>query len=29
MEQSKIANPVYAAFITAICRGVLGEIMQA
>ena len=29
LEPSKITNPVYAAFITAFCRGVLGEIMNA
>ena len=29
LEESKITNPVYAAFITAFCRGVLGEIMNA
>ncbi|WJY20427.1 DNA polymerase [Fontisubflavum oceani] len=28
LEPSKITNPVYAAFITAFCRGVLGEIMN-
>ncbi|WP_260031326.1 DNA polymerase [Leisingera caerulea] len=29
LEPSPITNPVYAAFITAFCRGVLGEIMNA
>ncbi|WP_254054880.1 DNA polymerase [Pseudophaeobacter sp. EL27] len=29
LQPSKITNPVYAAFITAFCRGVLGEIMNA
>ena len=29
LEPSKITNPVYAAFITAFCRGVLSEIMNA
>ncbi|AHD02289.1 DNA-directed DNA polymerase [Leisingera methylohalidivorans DSM 14336] len=29
LEPSKITNPVFAAFITAFCRGVLGEIMNA
>lgn len=29
LEPSKITNPVYAAFITAFCRAVLGEIMNA
>ena len=28
LEPSKITNPVYASFITAFCRGVLGEIMN-
>lgn len=28
LPQSKITNPVYASFITAFCRGVLGEIMN-
>lgn len=28
LPPSKITNPVYAAFITAFCRGVLGEIMN-
>ena len=29
LAESPITNPVYAAFITAFCRGVLGEIMNA
>jgi len=29
LEKSSITNPAYAAFITSICRGVLGEIMNA
>ncbi|NOD84032.1 hypothetical protein GS611_07230 [Ruegeria sp. HKCCD6119] len=29
LEPSPITNPVYAAFITAFCRGVLSEIMNA
>lgn len=29
LEPSKITNPVYASFITAFCRGVLGEIMNS
>jgi hypothetical protein len=29
LDESPITNPVYAAFITAFCRGVLGEIMNA
>ncbi|MGR3761724.1 DNA polymerase [Roseobacteraceae bacterium NS-SX3] len=29
LKPCKITNPVYAAFITAFCRGVLGEIMNA
>lgn len=29
LEPSKITNPVFASFITAFCRGVLGEIMNA
>ncbi|WP_170765312.1 DNA polymerase [Ruegeria lacuscaerulensis] len=29
LKPSKITNPVYAAFITAFCRGVLSEIMNA
>ena len=29
LAESTITNPVYAAFITAFCRGVLGEIMNA
>lgn len=29
LEPSKITNPVYASFITAFCRGVLSEIMNA
>jgi hypothetical protein len=29
LPESPITNPVYAAFITAFCRGVLGEIMNA
>ena len=29
LPESRITNPVYAAFITAFCRGVLGEIMNA
>lgn len=29
LAESLITNPVYAAFITAFCRGVLGEIMNA
>ena len=29
LEPSKITNPVYAAFITAFCRGVLSEVMNA
>ena len=28
LEPSKITNPIYAAFITAFCRGTLGEIMN-
>ena len=28
LQASQITNPVYAAFITAFCRGVLGEIMN-
>jgi hypothetical protein len=29
LKPNKITNPVFAAFITAFCRGVLGEIMNA
>ncbi len=29
LQPSKITNPVYASFITAFCRGVLSEIMNA
>jgi hypothetical protein len=29
LGESKITNPAYAAFITAFCRGVLGEIMNS
>tara|TARA_R110002049_G_scaffold265086_1_gene441206 strand:+ start:3191 stop:5986 length:2796 start_codon:yes stop_codon:yes gene_type:complete len=29
LKPSKITNPVFASFITAFCRGVLGEIMNA
>ena len=29
LQPSKITNPVYAAFITAFCRGVLSELMNA
>ncbi|WP_246149779.1 DNA polymerase [Tritonibacter litoralis] len=29
LEPSKITNPVYAAYITALCRATLGEIMNA
>jgi hypothetical protein len=29
LQESSITNPVYAAFITSFCRGVLGEIMNA